>query len=181
MARIEGVDLPREKRIEVGLTYIYGIGRPISRRILRATKVSPDTRMKDLTEAEVTALRDYIGKNFTVGGRPAPRSPDEHQAPGGDRLLPRPAPPPQPAGARAADAHQLPHAQGPEEDRGRARPPARSQEEVGSVLSPGGAAAEIRMGSFPSRGWADFEPGERPCGESVFMEIVVRDYARNNS
>ncbi|HEY5119006.1 MAG TPA: 30S ribosomal protein S13 [Anaerolineales bacterium] len=68
MARIEGVDLPREKRVEVGLTYIYGIGPAISQRILRETKVSPDTRIKDLTEAEVTALRDYIGKHFTVEG-----------------------------------------------------------------------------------------------------------------
>jgi len=68
MARIEGVDLPREKRIEVGLTYIFGVGQPTAQRILQATKISPDTRVRDLTEAEVTALRDYIGKNFTVEG-----------------------------------------------------------------------------------------------------------------
>jgi small subunit ribosomal protein S13 len=68
MARIEGVDLPREKRVEVGLTYIYGIGPVLSQRILQATKVNPDTRIKDLTEAEVTALREYIGKHFTVEG-----------------------------------------------------------------------------------------------------------------
>ena len=68
MARIEGVDLPREKRVEVGLTYIYGIGPVLARRILEATKVNPDTRIKDLTEAEVTALREYIGKHFTVEG-----------------------------------------------------------------------------------------------------------------
>ena len=68
MARIEGVDLPRDKRVEVGLTYIYGIGPKTCQRILLATKVSPDTRIKDLTEAEVTALREYIGKHLTVEG-----------------------------------------------------------------------------------------------------------------
>jgi small subunit ribosomal protein S13 len=68
MARIEGVDLPRDKRVEVGLTYIFGIGPSVSRRILQATRVSPDTRIKDLTEAEVTALRDFINKNVIVEG-----------------------------------------------------------------------------------------------------------------
>ncbi len=68
MARIEGVDLPRTKRVEYGLTYIYGIGLKTSQNILRATKVSPDTRVKDLTDAEVAALRDYITKNFKVEG-----------------------------------------------------------------------------------------------------------------
>jgi small subunit ribosomal protein S13 len=68
MARIEGIDLPREKRVEVGLTYIFGIGPVLSKRILQETKVNPDTRIKDLTEAEVTALREYIGKHFTVEG-----------------------------------------------------------------------------------------------------------------
>ena len=64
MARIEGVDLPREKRVQVGLTYIYGIGPTTSRKLLRQTGVSPETRVKDLTEAEVTALRDAIGSNI---------------------------------------------------------------------------------------------------------------------
>jgi small subunit ribosomal protein S13 len=68
MARIEGVDLPRNKRVEVGLTYIYGIGPTRAREILSATKVNPDTRVKDLTEAEVSALRDYITKNYKVEG-----------------------------------------------------------------------------------------------------------------
>ncbi len=68
MARIEGVDLPRDKRIEAGLTYIYGIGPKLSRDILAATKVSPDTRVRDLTEAEVTALRDFITQHYTVEG-----------------------------------------------------------------------------------------------------------------
>ena len=68
MARIEGVDLPRNKRIEVGLTYIYGIGLPHAHEILAATKVNPDTRVKDLTDAEVALLRDYIGGHFKVEG-----------------------------------------------------------------------------------------------------------------
>jgi len=68
MARIEGVDLPRDKRIEAGLVYIYGIGPRSARDILAATKVNPDTRVRDLTEAEVTALRDYITQHFQVEG-----------------------------------------------------------------------------------------------------------------
>jgi len=68
MARIEGVDLPRNKRVEIGLTYLFGVGLTRSQEILAATKVNPDTRIKDLTEVEVAALRDYISKNFTVEG-----------------------------------------------------------------------------------------------------------------
>jgi small subunit ribosomal protein S13 len=68
VARIEGVDLPRNKRIEVGLTYIYGIGLPRARKVLSASQVNPDTRVKDLTDAEVTQLRDYISQNFKVEG-----------------------------------------------------------------------------------------------------------------
>jgi small subunit ribosomal protein S13 len=68
MARIEGVDLPRNKRVEVGLTYIFGIGQTRAREILSATKVNPDTRIKDLTESDVSAIRDYIGKNWKVEG-----------------------------------------------------------------------------------------------------------------
>jgi len=63
MARIAGVDLPREKRIEIGLTYIYGIGRVTSNKILKATKISPDTRVKDLTEEQASKLREYIEKH----------------------------------------------------------------------------------------------------------------------
>jgi small subunit ribosomal protein S13 len=68
MARIEGVDLPRNKRVEVGLTYIFGIGLPRSQKILAATRVSPDKRIKDLSDAEVALLRDYISQNFKVEG-----------------------------------------------------------------------------------------------------------------
>jgi len=68
MARIAGVDLPRDKRVEVGLTYIFGIGSKISSNILAATKVNPDTRVRDLTEEDIAKLRDYIDKNVTVEG-----------------------------------------------------------------------------------------------------------------
>jgi small subunit ribosomal protein S13 len=68
MARIEGVDLPRNKRTEVGLTYLFGVGPTRARQILAATKVSPDTRIKDLTEAEVSAIREFVSKNYKVEG-----------------------------------------------------------------------------------------------------------------
>ncbi|MBE5780521.1 MAG: 30S ribosomal protein S13 [Clostridiales bacterium] len=68
MARIAGIDLPREKRVEIGLTYIYGIGRATANDILAATGVNPDTRVRDLSEDEVGLLRDYIDKNLTVEG-----------------------------------------------------------------------------------------------------------------
>jgi len=68
MARIEGIDLPRSKRIEIGLTYIYGIGPTSARKIISATNVNPDTRVKDLTESDVSALREYISKNIKVEG-----------------------------------------------------------------------------------------------------------------
>ena len=68
MARIEGVDLPRNKRVEVELNYLFGIGPARSRTILAATRVNPDTRVKDLTEMEVNQLRDFIAKNYKVEG-----------------------------------------------------------------------------------------------------------------
>lgn len=68
MARISGVDLPKEKRVEVGLTYIYGIGLKTSQNILKTTGVDPDTRVKDLSESDVSKLRDYIDKNIKVEG-----------------------------------------------------------------------------------------------------------------
>lgn len=68
MARIAGVDLPRDKRIEIALTYIYGIGRPTANKILAATGINPDTRVRDLTEDEVSRLRETIDKNYVVEG-----------------------------------------------------------------------------------------------------------------
>ena len=68
MARIAGVDLPREKRVEIGLTYIYGIGKSKSQEILGKTGISPDTRVRDLTDDEVAKLRDIIDKEYHVEG-----------------------------------------------------------------------------------------------------------------
>ncbi|MFW6386559.1 MAG: 30S ribosomal protein S13 [Bacillota bacterium] len=68
MARIEGVDLPRNKRVEIGLTYIYGVGRSTAQKILENTNVDPDTRVKDLTEAEISRLRQEIDGNYMVEG-----------------------------------------------------------------------------------------------------------------
>lgn len=68
MARIAGVDLPREKRVEIGLTYIYGIGLSRSHEVLAATGINPDTRIRDLTEAEVTALRAAVESSYQVEG-----------------------------------------------------------------------------------------------------------------
>ena len=68
MARIEGVDLPREKRVEIGLTYIHGIGRTTAQRALVSAGISPERRVRDLTEEEITGLRDFISQNLTVEG-----------------------------------------------------------------------------------------------------------------
>ena len=68
MARIAGIDLPNDKRVEIGLTYIYGIGRQTANEILKETKVNPDTRVKDLIEEEVGKIRAYIEKNCVVEG-----------------------------------------------------------------------------------------------------------------
>ena len=68
MARIAGVDLPREKRVEIGLTYVYGIGRTSAKKILESTGINPDTRVKDLTEEEIGKIRDAIDNEYTVEG-----------------------------------------------------------------------------------------------------------------
>ena len=68
MARISGVDLPREKRVEVGLTYVFGIGLPSSKKILAEAGLNPDTRVKDLTEDEVSKLREIIDRDYVVEG-----------------------------------------------------------------------------------------------------------------
>ena len=68
MARIEGVDLPRNKRIEIGLTYIFGIGNTRSLQALAATGVNPDTRVQDLTESEVNSLREFVSQNYKIEG-----------------------------------------------------------------------------------------------------------------
>ena len=68
MARIEGVDLPRDKRVEIGLRYLYGIGPTRSKEILEATQINPDTRVKDLTDSEIATLREFINQNYKVEG-----------------------------------------------------------------------------------------------------------------
>ena len=68
MARIAGIDIPRDKRVETALTYIYGIGPNISKQILAQTRVNPDTRVRDLTEDEVARLREFIDRNYKVEG-----------------------------------------------------------------------------------------------------------------
>jgi small subunit ribosomal protein S13 len=68
VARIAGVDLPREKRVEIGLTYIFGIGLTTSQQIVRETGINPDTRVRDLTEEEVVRLREFIDKNIKIEG-----------------------------------------------------------------------------------------------------------------
>ncbi|MCS6847976.1 MAG: 30S ribosomal protein S13 [Anaerolineae bacterium] len=68
MTRIAGVDLPRNKRIDIGLTYIYGIGRPLAKQILARTNINPATRVKDLTEAEAAILREIVEKEYKVEG-----------------------------------------------------------------------------------------------------------------
>jgi small subunit ribosomal protein S13 len=68
MARIEGVDLPRDKRVEIGLTYIHGIGRPTAKKVIETIGINPQTRIRDLTEEEITSLRDYINSNLVVEG-----------------------------------------------------------------------------------------------------------------
>ena len=68
MARISGVDIPNEKRVEIGLTYIYGIGRTRASKILAATGINPDTRVRDLTEDEISRIRDYMEANYDVEG-----------------------------------------------------------------------------------------------------------------
>ncbi len=68
MARIEGVDLPRNKRVEIGLTYIFGVGKTRSRQAIAAAGVNPDTRIQDLTEAEVNRLREFITQNYKIEG-----------------------------------------------------------------------------------------------------------------
>src|SRR4051795_10597502 len=137
MARIAGINIPLNKRIEVGLTYIYGVGPSQARRMLAATGVEPDRKVRDLTEDEVRKLRDAIDQNLTVEGdlrrersqnakrlmgigcsrgrgRPAPGGLGDRQAADGVRLLPGAAAPPRPAGRRPADEDERAHAQGPE-------------------------------------------------------------------
>ena len=115
MARIAGIDLPKEKRIEIGLTYIYGIGRTSANKILAQAGISPDVRVKDLSEEDEAKLREIIGHDYTVEG--------DLQAADRDRLLPRHPPPQGAACPRPAFQDERPYPQGSQAYR-------RQQEEV---------------------------------------------------
>ena len=117
MARIAGVNLPREKRLEVALTYIYGIGPSTARGSADDLGLSPDEKVRDLTDQEVTKLRDYIDENLEVEGDLRRERSQADQAPDGDRLLPRHPPPPRAARPGPAHEDERAHPQGPEEDR----------------------------------------------------------------
>ena len=116
MARIAGIDLPREKRIEIGLTYIYGIGRTSAKEILEKAGIDPDIRVKNLTEDQEAALREVIDHHYTIEGDLRREGCNEYQAAHRDWLLPRCAASPRPACPRPADQDQRPHPEGPEED-----------------------------------------------------------------
>jgi ribosomal protein S13 len=109
MARIAGVTLPSAKRIEVALTYVYGIGPTTVKKILAATKVSADIRVKDLTELQANTLRDEVEKNYRVEGDLKREVLCPHQAFERNRLLPRHAPHQEPSGSWPAHRYQLPH------------------------------------------------------------------------
>ena len=130
MARISGVNIPLNKRVEIGLTYIYGIGRSTSNRLLAEIGIEPDRKVRDLTEDEVDQAPRADRQRADRRGRPAPRALAERQAPAGDRLLPRAAPPPRSARTRPEHQDQRAHAQGPEAHAGR------RQEEGGQEVMP---------------------------------------------
>ena len=111
MARIAGVDLPREKRVQVGLTYVYGIGQTTANKILEATGINPDTRVKDLTLEEEAKIRDYIDQaNIIVEGDLRRNS--GHQASGRDPVLPWHPPSQESALPRPAHQDQCTYLQG---------------------------------------------------------------------
>ena len=133
MARIAGVNIPLNKRVEVGLTYIYGVGRSTSNQLLAQLGISPDTYVRDLTDDEVAKLRDVDRQRPCGRRRSAPRALPERQAPDGDRLVPWYAPPPRAARARTEHQDQRAHAEGTEAD---ARDPGNRRRQADSNLHP---------------------------------------------
>ena len=121
MARIAGIDIPREKRVEIALTYIYGVGLSSSQKILKQTSINPDTRVRDLTEDQVNRLREVIDRSFKVEGDLRREVALNIKRLHRDRLVSRPPPPPEPAGPRAAHEDERPPAPGTEEDGRRAQ------------------------------------------------------------
>ena len=116
MARIAGVDLPREKRVEIGLTYIYGIGRTSADKILAAANVNPDTRVRDLTDEEVGKIRAIIDEHYMVEGDLQKRDRSEHQETAGNRMLQRYPSQKRPAGSWSEDKDQCKNQKGSEEN-----------------------------------------------------------------
>lgn len=116
MARISGVDIPNAKRVEIGLTYIYGIGRARSNEILKKTGINPDVRVKDLTEDDVAKLREVIENNYLVEGDLRREVALNIKRIGRNRLLPRPAPQKGSACQRTADQNQRAHEKRPGQD-----------------------------------------------------------------
>ena len=114
MARIAGVDLPKDKRIEIGLTYVYGIGRTSAKKILDMTGINPDTRVKDLTDEEEAKLREAIDHHYIVEGDLRRQTALDIKRPDRDRLLPWYAPSPRPARSRTEKQDQRSYPQGSE-------------------------------------------------------------------
>ena len=112
MARVAGVDLPPNKRAEVGLTYIYGIGRSRSNSVLKEAGVSVDTRVRDLTEDELGRIRGVLEAQGEIEGDPPQARSDGHQASDGYRLLSWASSPPCAAGSWSENAYQCSHSQG---------------------------------------------------------------------
>ena len=177
MARIAGVNLPLNKRSEIGLTYIFGIGRSTANKLLAEVGVSPDTYVRDLTEDEVSRLRDAIDAETHRRGRPAAGALAGHQTAAGDRVLPRPAPPSRPAGAGPEDEDQRAHPQGPQAHAGRRQE--ESWEEVVPLAqgSPSVACADStsgagRYGGSEARARETQAQEEHPCGAGAHQDVV---------
>ena len=130
MARVAGVNLPLNKRVEVGLTYVHGVGRSTANDVLKKVGVDPDTYVKDLTEEETVKLRDAVEELEVEGDLRRERSQNIKRLVGG-RLLPRPAPPARPADPRPAHEDERPRPQGSAEDEHR-----RQEEAAGQEVSP---------------------------------------------
>ena len=118
MARISGVDIPREKRLEIALTYVFGIGKPTAQKICADTGLDPNQRVRNLTDDEVTKIRVWVEEKLTVEGDLRREVAQDIKRKIEIGCVPGHPPPQGPAGPRSAHAHQRSHPQGPEEDRG---------------------------------------------------------------
>ena len=119
MARIAGVDIPNDKNVNIALTYIYGIGRTSANKIAEEAKIDAFSKVKDLTEAEVQALREIIERGLCGGGRLEEQGDDEHQAVDGHRHLSGASASPRSARSRAKNPYERAYAQGAAQDGGR--------------------------------------------------------------